>query len=65
MSIIGVGCGKKRVEERAVNKSTIGDSGITVESGRSSAVNIITGHLMKERKGLLTLMEVLRYRSSV
>lgn len=65
MRIIAVWCGTRREEERAVNKSSSGDSGITVESSRSSAVNIITGHLMKERKGLLTLMEVWRYRSSV
>jgi hypothetical protein len=57
--------GDLRVEERAVNKSNGGDGGITVESARSSAVNIIMGHLMKERKGLLTLMEMLGYMSSV
>ena len=53
------------MEERAVNKSNGGDGGITVESARSSAVNIIMGHLMKERKGLLTLMDMLGYMSSV
>lgn len=36
-----------------------------MESGRSVAVNIITGHLMKGKKGLLTLMEMLGYMSSV
>lgn len=53
------------VEECAVNKSNSGDGGITVQSGRSAAVNIIMGHLMKGRKGLLTLMEMLGNMSSV
>lgn len=36
-----------------------------MESGGSVAVNSIMGHLMKGRKGLLTLMEMLGYMSSV
>lgn len=53
------------LEECSVNRSNSGHSEITVESGRSVAVNIIMGHLMKGRKGLLTLMEMLGYMSSV
>lgn len=48
-----------------VDKSNKGDREITTESSRTSVINIIMGDLMQENKGLLTLVEMLEYMSSV
>lgn len=53
-----------RMEESVVNKRNNGNREIALDGGRSFVVNIIMGDLMKER-GLLTLMEMLEYMSSV
>ena len=36
-----------------------------MERSRTSVINIIMGDLMEEKKGLLTLVEMLEYMSSV
>lgn len=54
-----------RMEQWVVDKSNKGDREITTESSRTSVINIIMGDLMQENKGLLTLVEMLEYMSSV
>lgn len=51
--------------EWVVNKGNNDNSEIVRESGRSFVVNMIMGDLMREKKGFLTLMEMLEYMSSV
>lgn len=53
-----------RMQEWVVNKSDNGNSEIALESGGTFVVNIIMGDLMKEKKGILTLMEMLDYMYS-
>lgn len=54
-----------RMEQWVVDKSNKGDREITMESSRTSVINIIMGDLMQENKGFLTSVEMLEYMSSV
>lgn len=48
-----------------MKKSNKGKSEIAMERSRSFVVHIITGDLMEDKNGLLTLMEMLEYMSRV
>lgn len=48
-----------------MNKNDNGHSEIAMESGRTFVVNIVMSGLIKEKKGLLTLMGMLECMSSV